>query len=339
MKAKHSNILGITLRNFFDDYLPNLRGMSQHTILSYRDSLKLFLGFLAQKNAKSVSDLDVEDIEVKEIIMFLEHLEMNRSNGTGTRNIRLSAIHSFFRYLSAMYPGYLDKSQRILDIPFKRTSTRTIEYLEFDEITAVLQTVDRSKGYGRRDYALLSLMFNTGARVQEIVDIKANDLQLTKPFGARLYGKGRKERICPIWAQTADVLRKYLEGRGIDPHKPATVFTNHLGGPLTRFGVRYILAKYIHLAAVRRPSLKKKHLHPHCMRHSTAIYLLKSGVDLITTSHWLGHCSINTTNKYATIDIEMKREALEKAKPLDCKSNIRASWKKDPDILKWLESL
>ena len=253
----NSNILAIALRGFFGDYLPSVRGISSHTILSYRDSFKLFLQFLAQQKGKSVSDLDIESIGVEEVIAFLEHLEMNRYNCIGTRNIRLAAIHSFFRYLAGMYPEHLNKSQRILSIPFKRTTTRVVEYLEFEEITAVLEAVDRSKIYGRRDYTILSLMFNTGARVQEIVDVKANDLQLTKPFGVNLHGKGKKERICPLWPQTAQVLREYVEEQSIDLRKPVYIFTNHLGKPLTRVGVWYILGKYLRLAAVRQPSLKK----------------------------------------------------------------------------------
>jgi site-specific recombinase XerD len=339
MKARRSNTLGLALKDFFGDYLPQLRGMSLHTILSYRDGLRLLLLFIAQQKNISVSDLTIENIGVAEVIAFLDHLEKNRRNGIGTRNIRLSALHSFFRYLAGMYPEHLYQSQRILSIPFKRMSTRAVEYLEFEEIMAVLQAVDRSKSDGRRDYALLALMFNTGARVQEIVDLKANDLQLTKPFSVYIYGKGRKERICPIWDQTAHVLREYVEERGIDLRKPVTLFTNHLGKPLTRFGVRYILAKYLRNAAETQPSLRKKRLHPHSMRHSTAVHLLKSGVDLSTISHWLGHVSINTTNRYATMDLEMKRQAIAKAKPLGDETNPQSSWRKSPDILAWLESL
>lgn len=337
MKNKQSNVLAVSLQGFFGEYLPNLRGMSPHTILSYRDSFKLFLQFLAQEKRISVSNLNIEDIIAKEVITFLEHLEIDRHNGVGTRNIRLSAIHSFFRYFAGMHPEHLNKVQQILNIPFKNIFFPIIEYFEFEEITAILKTIDRSKVYGLRDYALLSLMFNTGARVQEIVDLKVNDLQLTKPFSVNLYGKGKKERVCPIWPQTANVLREYIEKKGIDLHKPVSVFVNHLNKPLTRFGVRYILAKYLHLAASHQPSLNKKRLHPHSMRHSTAVHLLKSGVDLCTISHWLGHSSINTTNRYVTIDLEMKRKAIEKAKPVNC--NTKTSWKKDPDILKWLESL
>ncbi len=338
MKKDKPNTLGATLWDFFSNYLPKLRGMRPHTILSYRDSLKLILLFVSEQECVSVSDLAVEDIGVPEVIAFLEYLEKDRSNGVGTRNIRLSAIHSFFRYLAAVHPEHLGQSQRILSIPFKRASTTSVEYLEFDEIIALLSSIDRCKPDGRRDYALLALMFNTGARVTEIVDLKANDLKLTRPYSVRIYGKGRKERICPIWEQTAQVLREHLEERGIDPREPVTVFTNHAGGPLTRFGVGYIIKKHLEKAAEAQPSLAKKNLHPHSIRHSTAVHLLKSGVDLITIANWLGHSSVNTTNKYAVMDLEMKREALARAKPIDSRAG-KPSWRKDPDILAWLESL
>jgi site-specific recombinase XerD len=339
MKTQQSYILGMALKDFFYNYLRQLRGMSSHTILSYRDSLKLLLTFVAQKTNTPVSDLCIEAIGVDEIITFLDHLEATRRNGIGTRNIRLSAIHSFFRYIATTHPESLDQSQRILNIPFKRTPLRTVEYLEFEEIDAVLQAVDRSTLDGRRDYVLLSLMFNTGARVQEIVDLKATDLELSKPFSVRIYGKGRKERICTIWPETAHVLREYIAERGIDTRNPLPVFMNHLGTCLTRFGVRYILAKYLRKAVHAQPPLGKKRLHPHSMRHSTAVHLLKSGVDLSSIANWLGHVSINTTNKYATMDLEMKRDALAKAKPLGNKTSPESSWRKKPDILAWLESL
>ena len=217
--------------------------------------------------------------------------------------------------------------------------TRVIEYLEFEELEAVLDKVDRSNPSGRRDYTLLTLMFNTGARVQEVLDLKANDLQLSSPCSVRLFGKGRKERICPIWAKTARMLHEYLEERGIDPRRPVTLFINHLGTPLTRFGVRYILAKYVQKAVETHPSLKTKRLHPHSIRHSTAIHLLKSRVDPSSIANWLGHADTNTTNKYITIDLEMKREAIAKATPPHAASVSHSSSRKNPNILAWLESL
>ena len=338
MNKAQSNGLGVAMRDFFYNYLQQLRGVSPNTLLSYRDAMKLLLRFVADEKNVSVSDLVVEDIGAVQVVAFLDHLEKNRKNGVGTRNIRLAAIHSFFRYLAGMYPEHLDQSQRVLSIPFKRMPIPTVGYLEFEEIVAVLQAVDRSKPCGRRDYALLVIMFNTGARVQEILDLKANDLQLTNPCSVRLHGKGSKERICPIWPETAHVLREYVEEQGFDPRKPATVFTNHNGGPLTRFGVRYILSKHFQKAAEVRPSLGRKRLHPHSIRHSTAVHLLKSGVDLSTIASWLGHSSVNTTNKYAVMDLEMKREALAKAKSFG--SGVEPySWRHDPDILAWLESI
>jgi len=339
MKSTQANALGTTLRGFFADYLPKIRGASPHTILSYRDSLKLFLLFLARQKNVSVSDLRIENLGREEIIAFLNHLEENRHNQAGTRNSRLAALHSFFRYVAGIYPEALDQCQRILSIPFKRRTSRTIDYLDFDEITAVLGSVDRTTQDGRRDYVFISLMFNTGVRVQELIDLRANDLQLSKPFSVRIFGKGRKERICPIWPDTAHLLSQLLEERGIDPREPAAVFTNHAGKSLTRFGIRYLLAKHLHHAATVQPSLEKKRLHPHSMRHSTAIHLLKAGVDLSTIANWLGHASVNTTNKYATMDLEMKRQAMEKAKPLIDGTPSQGKWKQNPDLLAWLESL
>jgi len=335
MTKKKSNEFATALKGFLCDYLPRLKGASRHTLTSYRDSLKLFLIFLARGNG-SVDILSFEDVNANRIVDFLEHLETERHNSIGTRNIRLAAIHSFFRYVAGMFPEHVSLAQQVLSIPFKRMCTRSIEYLEFEELAAVFEQIDRSTLDGRRDYALMTLMFNTGARVQEIVDLKANDLHLSSPFQVHIFGKGRKERVCPIWAKTADILRRYLEERNIDPNTPVTLFTNHLGTHLTRFGIRYILAKYVRKAAENNSSLKGKRLHPHSMRHSTAVHLLRSGVDIVTIAHWLGHVSINTTNKYVAIDLEMKRKAIEKAAPL---SGNHASWRNEPDILTWLESL
>lgn len=339
MSNNQNHFLGKSLKVFFTDYLPILKGMSGHTILSYRDSLKLFLQFLAGYKGVTICKLQMEDIGVDEILAFLDHLETTRHNGVGTRNIRLSALHSFFRYLATMNPGNLEQAQRILNVPFKRASNRSIEYMEFEEITAVLRSIDRSKSDGRRDYILLYLMFNTGARVQEIVDLKAKDIQLFRPFSIRIFGKGRKERICPLWDETVQLLREYFNECAIDPREPVSIFMNHLGLPLTRFGIRYILSKYVRKAALHQPSLKRKRLHPHSMRHSTAFSLLKSGVDLITIANWLGHARVNTTNKYVTLDMEMKRQAMAKSKPLNDASDHQKSWKLSSDIIAWLESL
>jgi integrase/recombinase XerD len=313
--------------------------MSSHTVLSYRDSLRLLLCFVASRHNAAVSSLNVEDLGPQEVMDFLHHIEQERRCTASTRNVRLAAIHAFFRYLCAHHPERIEQYQRILCVPFKRARTRAVEYLEYEEIKAVLDAIDRSATDGRRDYALLVAMFNTGARVQEILDLRVRDLQLRRPFQVRLVGKGRKERLCPLWPQTAQVLLEWLEERRVDLHSIERLFLNHRGEPLTRFGVRYILAKYCTRARNDAPTLEGKRLHPHTMRHSTAVHLLKAGVDLSTISHWLGHASINTTNRYADVDLDMKRKAIAKAKPVATSSRTAAAWRKDASILEWLEAL
>ena len=239
--------------------------------------------------------------------------------------------------MASRNPEHLDLVQRVLSIPFKRAPQRAIDYLEREEIESILKAIDRAIPKGVRDYALLATMFNTGGRVQEIADLRACDLQLTKPFQVRLFGKGRKERYCPLWPQTAAVLRAFSKQRDLDLWSEARVFLNHRGAPLTRFGIRYILARCLARASQNVPNLRKKRLHPHSMRHSTAMALLKSGTDLSTISHYLGHASPTTTNHYAKVDLEMKRQAIAQVKPVPCQAHT--PWQKNPSILEWLESL
>ncbi|MBM4092183.1 MAG: integrase [Planctomycetes bacterium] len=272
------------------------------------------------------------------VTAFLQHLEAGRHNKASTRNVRLSALHSFFRYVGAHHPEHLATAQRILSVPFKRTTLREVQHLELSEVQSILRFIDRSHRHGHRDFVLLSFMFNTGARVSEVVGLQARDLSLGTSASVRLRGKGRKERSCPLWPETARALRTHLEQCQIGLHEPCSIFLNHRGQPLTRFGVRLILQKHVRKAALSLPSLKHKRLHPHSVRHSTAVHLLRSGVDLSTIANWLGHVSINTTNKYLTLDLETKRQALAKAKPIT--SNRRsATWRSDRNLIKWLESL
>ena len=337
MKITPPNKLAFRLREYFTDHLPRVRGASGHTIHSYRDSLLLLLRFLASQRNCQVYELDLSDIEPDHIIAFLAHLEESRSNSVTTRNVRLAAIHAFFRYVGTYHPEHLDRVQRIMGIPFKRARQRVIEYLERAEIEVILSRINRVNRDGRRDYALLATMFNTGARVQEIVDLRARDLQLIRPFQIRLFGKGRKERFCPLWPQTAHVLRDHCGERHIELHSDSRVFLNHREEPLTRFGVRYILAKHLDRVRDDVPTLARKRLHPHSMRHSTAVALLTSGVEITAISQWLGHSSPNTTNRYATIDLEMKRRAIARVKPIAYPRN--SAWRRNQSVLEWLEGL
>ena len=339
MTAGGPNDLARALRAFFADHLPRVRGTSPHTVQSYRDSLVLLLRFIATQTRRSVLQLDLDDLGPQAVLAFLQYLELDRQNSVATRNVRLAAIHAFFRYCAMEYPARLAHCQRVLAVPFKRTASRPVEYFEHDEIEAILGVVDRGTVDGRRDYALLATMFNTGARVGEIVALRVADLRLNTPAQVHLHGKGRKERVCPLWPQTADLLRALLTERDREPQSDAPVFRNHRGARLTRFGVRYLLQKYCTRAQAIVPALRGKRLHPHSMRHSTAVHLLRAGVDIVTISHWLGHASVTTTHRYATVDLDMKRDALAKARPTALDTSGPAPWRTDASVLEWLEAL
>lgn len=341
MSATLPNALARALRGFFADHLPRVRGMSSHTVRSYRDAFTLLLRFLAQRRRRPVVALDFEDLEADDVLAFLDHLEADRCNGTATRNARLAAIHAFVRYVATSHPEHLELCQRLLAVPFKRARLRAVEYLEADELRTLLNAPDRATPLGRRDHALFLALFNTGARVQELLDVRPCDLQLVRPFQVRLHGKGRKERLCPLWPQTAETLRSLVAEQGIDPGATQPLFRNRRGEILTRFGVRYLLRKYAKNARSRSAAtnLSAKRVHPHALRHTTAVHLLQAGVDLVTISHWLGHASVETTNRYATVDLEMKRAALAKARPLAKVDPALAAWRVDATILDWLGSL
>jgi site-specific recombinase XerD len=333
------NALARALREFFADHLPGVRGMSPHTVCSYRDAFALLLRFLAAHPKRSVVKLDFEDVSPDSILAFLIHLEKGRGNGAATRNARLAAVHAFARFVATNHPEHLELCQRILAVPFKRARPRIVEYLEAAEIAAILDAPDRTTPDGRRDHALVLTLFNTGARVQEILDLRPSDLQLVRPFQVRLRGKGRKERLCPLWPRTVKILRALLAERGVEPASTTPLFRNHRGEPLTRFGVRYLLLKYAHAATSVVTTLRAKRVHPHVLRHTTAVHLLQSGVDLVTISHWLGHASVETTNRYAAVDLEMKRAAVAKARPIGPVDPAVAAWRTDNTILQWLEGL
>ena len=338
MRSTAPNALARAVHGFFGPYLMEQRGLSRHTVLSYRDTLALLLRFIAQTRRTDPATLDLDALTADVVLAFLNHLESDRHNKTSSRNVRLAAIHAFARYVSIQFPERLQQVQQILGIPFKRAGTRPIEYFEYDEIRAILDSVDRATPTGRRDYALLALMFNSGARVQEIVDIGACDLQLQSPPQIKLVGKGRKMRICPLWPQTAKVLKAFVAERALDSRSNAAVFCNQRGERLTRFGIRYLLAKYCRIASGKSPSLTRKRLHPHSVRHSTAVFLLKSGVDLPSISHWMGHASVTTTGRYAKADLEMKRQALARAATIG-ETIAPTKWRPSRSVLDWLASL
>ncbi|MCP4036862.1 MAG: tyrosine-type recombinase/integrase [bacterium] len=339
MKPAPPNALARALRRFFAEHLPGVRGASPHTVTSYRDAWALLLRFLAARTERPVVELDLGDLDPDAIVAFLDHLEQKRGNSTTTRNVRLAALHAFARYAATLYPEWLETCQRLLAVPFKRARTRVVEYLEANEIRALIEAIDPCTPTGRRDHTLFLTLFNTGARVQELLDLRPVDLQLDRPYQVRLLGKGRKERFCPLWPQTAQLLRRLVAETGLDQTSTQRLFRNRHGEPLTRFGVRYLLRKYAKLAQPSAPSLARKRVHPHILRHTTAVHLLQAGVDLITISHWLGHASVETTNRYTAVDLETKRAAIARAMPVADIEPGLASWRSDVSILDWLEAL
>jgi integrase/recombinase XerD len=315
MKRQRPNALGCSVVRFFQEYLPGLRGMSEHTVHSYRDALVLYFQFAAQRARRGVAELDLADFTAAQVIQFLSSLETDRHNGIATRNARLAALHTFARFLTTEHPDHLAELQRILGVPFKRGArTSPIEYLEQHEVRALLGDIDLSTAAGQRDHALFALMFNTGARVQEILDLRTSDVRLEPPYQVRLRGKGGKVRVCPIWAHTAARLRELTPRGTAGADSDAPLFVNRHGTKLTRFGVRYLLKKHIDGSSVAE-SLRSKHIHPHSLRHTTAIHLLKAGVDFATISQWLGHATLSTTMNYARADLDLKRQALAQVFP------------------------
>lgn len=318
MKRKSSTELAQLIQRFFEEYLPGLRGMSTHTIRSYRDALVLFLRFLARHTRRRIETLETTDLTSDRVEKFLTSLEKERHNSITTRNTRLASLHTFARFLTLQRPQRLAQWQTILNVPFKRGARKApIEYFESSELDAFFKSIDRKSACGRRDYALFALMFNTGGRVQEILNLSVQDLRLEPPYQVRLLGKGNKLRLCPLWPVTIKCLRTLIEQlpRTQSDSNTVHLFRNRNGAPLTRFGVRYLLRKYVAAVAERVPTIGGKRLHPHSIRHTTALSLLKSGVDFATTSQWLGHSTLNVTMRYTRSDIDLKRAALSQVFP------------------------
>ena len=314
MKRSLPTDLARALFRFFQDYLPGQRGLSLHTIRSYRDSVLLFLRYTAKDTQRRMEAMTLADFSADHVTRFLRHLEMERHNGITTRNARLAGLHTFARFLTAHYPEHMATFQSVLGIPFKRGAQRVpVDYLEVSEVETLLGGIDRATSSGRRDYALFALMFNTGARVQEVLNLKIRDVRFDPPHQVRLLGKGNKIRLCPIWPRTAKLLQELAKASSTSSEEPADayLFQNRHGKALTRFGVRYLLRKYLS-GGQSGPS---KRLHPHSLRHTTAVYLLKAGVDFATISQWLGHANINTTMRYARVDMDIKRQVLTQVFP------------------------
>jgi len=324
------------LHGFFHQWLGEQRNCSRHTILSYRDTWRLYLRFVAGLRGKSVATLKLVDLTSTEVLAFLQHLEVERHDTIGTRNCRLAAVRSFYRFVADREPLAAAQCAAVLLIPAKKGPRAEMAYLDIDEVKAILNQPDRSSLEGQRDEALLSLLYNTGARIHEALSLCPRDIRLVSPPHVRLFGKGRKERVSPIWPETAQLLAALMKRQPRPENEP--VFINRYGRPLGAAGVRFKLAKYVKAASKELPALQQKRVHPHTFRHTVGVQMVAAGIDLSTIRSQFGHVSLDTTHHYARANLETKRRALEK---VDRSARPRSppAWRRDPEILAWLDSL
>nr|WP_064245297.1 site-specific integrase [Rhizobium leguminosarum]OAP97023.1 integrase [Rhizobium leguminosarum] len=333
-----SQMLFALVQSFFTNYLPRQRGESPHTTRAYRDTLKLLFQFVAQCRGREVAALVLEDLDADTIAAFLDHLERGRSNSTATRNCRRAALRSFFKHLLRNDLDNALRYTQVLALPSKRARQKPATYLEATDVRAIIAHPDRRTRAGWRDYTLLLFLYNCGARVSEAIGLQWHDLQLTPPRQARLRGKGRKERLVPMWRETADALRR-LQNLSDAPGQQH-VFMNRHDQPLTRDGVAYILAKHAAAIAQDRPRLARHHITPHVFRHSCAAALLQSGTDVTVIRDYLGHASIVTTNRYISTNLKMKRDALQNFwEHAGIEPSQTKPWKPKQDLLSFLQSL
>lgn len=328
--------LATLLHAFFIKWLGEQRNVSPRTVQAYRDAWRLFLRFTARRQGKQVAKLQLEDLTENEVLAFLQHVEQDRHSSIATRNCRLAALRSFFSFVAEHEPVAARQCSDVLRVPFKRAPRRAMAYLEAPEVAAIISQADPSNVEGQRDHVLLSLLYNTGARIQEALNLRPKDFHLMSPAHVRLLGKGQKERIAPLWPETAHLLATFLkrQPRNSDEH----LFRNRYGAPLTASGFRFRLRRYVKAAGAAQPLLLRKRVTPHTFRHTIAVHLVASGVDVTIIRDWLGHAHLDTTNIYAAANIESQRKALEQVAPRT-RNRKPPRWKRDADLLAWLDSL
>jgi site-specific recombinase XerD len=328
--------LAALLHEFFHEWMGSQRNLSAHTVHSYRDSWKLLLRFTAERKRREIVRLSLVDFDADEVKAFLDYLENERKVSIGSRNCRLAAIHSFFSFVAHREPLALDQCAEIARIPVKKTSQPAMCYMDAEEIAAILREPDRSRLVGQRDHALLAFLYNTGARIQEALDVCPRALRFESPAQVELLGKGRKSRVCPLWPETVDILKALLERHPRPESEP--IFVNRYGMPLGARGVRFKLKKYVRAAARHVPSLATKRVTPHTWRHSVGVQLVAAGVDVTVIRNWFGHARLDTTNRYARANLETKRKALEQVDQ-GTRPGRPPRWRRDPDLITWLDSL
>jgi site-specific recombinase XerD len=326
-------LIGPWIRRFLLEHLVAERNLARNTQTSYRDTMVLLLPFMARSLKTPIDRLTVGDLSPLLIRRFLAHLESDRGCGGGTRNLRLGAIHSLAKFIGSRSPEHLAWCTEVRAVPFKKTATPVMAYLDKPEMDALLNTPDRRTQRGARDYAILLFLYNSGARVDEAAHVTVGDFTWSPSTAVRLLGKGNRIRYCPLWPQTAEVLKTLVRGRAAHDR----VFVNRLGQPLTRFGIYDLVRRTVRQASTAMPALNDKRISPHSVRHTSAVHLLRAGVDINTIRGWLGHVSLDTTHVYAEVDLEMKAKAL-----AHCDVPQRSSarqWHQDTSIIGFLKGL
>ncbi len=322
------------LEGFFTQRLMHQRQASAHTIASYRDTFRMLLRFVQKRLHKAPSALALEDIDAPLVAAFLDELETTRGVKARTRNLRLTAVHSFFRYASYEAPTHAAQIARVLAIPAKKFDRTLVGFLSRTEVDALLAAPDRAVWSGRRDHALILLAVQTGLRLSELISLRRDDVQLDTGSHVRVIGKGRKERCTPLSKATRAVLAAWLREPTRALNQP--VFPNARGGPLSAHGVHYLLAKHVAIAGKHCTSLTRKRVSPHVLRHTTAMDLLQGGVEQSVIALWLGHESIETTQIYLDANLELKEKMLEKITP---PSGTPGRFRPDDKLLTFLKSL
>jgi site-specific recombinase XerD len=329
--------LSTLITDFFVRHLAAERNVSPHTTTAYRDALKLFLRFAADHCRRTIDQLTIQDLTAAIVLEFLADLETRRRNTPRTRNARLAALQTFFRYVAAREPALAALCQPVFAIPTKKTIRPLLGYLNEEELGYFLAQVDRSTRDGERDYILLAVLYDTGARIQEVLDLTPRHFHFDAPAYVRVCGKGRRERLCPLLPQTTRLVRRFLAEHGRAPDDGQPIFQNRRGARLGRHGARYILLKHLHRAATSMPSLARPKISPHTLRHTKAMHLLQSGVPLVTVKDFLGHADLHSTEVYVQADLDMKGDALAKVGGPPSAATRRA--RLPPSLITWLESL
>ncbi len=330
------------LTKYLSAYLPGQCNASENTVCAYRDTFKLLLRFADTQRGVCPERLTLADVDRAFVEDFLTWLEISQRNAVSTRNHRLAGIHAFFRYLQSEKPDMMLQCQQILNIPVKRAAKPTVNYLSVGAIKSILSMPDASIIYGLRDLACLGLLYERGARVSELIELKPRDLRLATPPVVTLLGKGRKARQCPLSSEMTGHLVKYLLAWNLDAPAKSDhpLFVGHNAEKLTRAGVAYILNKYASAARKKDTGAIPTTVSPHMLRHSKAMHLLQAGVNLVYIRDWLGHSSVKTTEIYARADSEMKRAALQRAaSAVMPQQNPQSSWAEDVTLMKWLDTL